>query len=433
MAAAERDWTLLPDDITRDIFARLRPSDPLYLFRVSYLCKVWRRALTDPHFLHLLHERHVAPLPLGFLHDERDAPTFVRTINWPFSPADVPERRHWKVLDCRHGRALFLSMAVAEHGGFDLLVWDPISGDRRRVPVPPEASRGEYPGAALVCAAPGCNHRPTCNGGHFQVAFVANPPLLFDVDDPDVEEMVTRGFIYSSEMDSWIEVNSIPDLSEAFGRRTSVLVGHSVYLMSDDLIILKFDLAGSTLSVIPSPDIGDSPDEDRIILMVTEDGGLGVAEALDGFLYLWSREITAGNVGTWEKTRSLDPCDLCLSASGFDLIGFAEGANTIFMKLSDGGIFTFELSSEQGRTVLKDAEDFYCVFPVVSFYATHNVLQGPGGVQHNLPNANVDDGDEGIVGEEKALELAQQQFNTGSNYIEQMDVVNTVHCLRQSL
>jgi hypothetical protein len=437
-AAAVRDWTLLPDDITRDIFARLRPSEPLYLFQVSHLCKGWLRALTDPDFPRRLHEREVTPMPLGFLHDnDKPVPVFVRTIDWPFSPADVPERCDWKVLDYRHGRALFLSTdKVVGHGGFDLLVWDPISGDRRRVPVPPEASRGYYPGAALVCAAPGCNHRPGCNGGDFRVAFVSDPPFYFYGDEPndDGGEAVMPGFIYSSEMDSWTKVNPILDQYELFGRRTSVLVGHSVYIMSDGLIIFEFDLAGGRLSVIPSPDIGKSLetlDVETIILMVTEDGRLGMAQGLDGFLYLWAWETTGSSVGTWVKTRSLNSCDLCLSGGSFesfDFIGFAEGANLIFMRLPDG-IFTFELSSGNVRPVLGEIENVfeeieYCVFPVVSFYATHKVLQGPGGVQHNLPNS--------IEGTE-ALELAKQLFNTGSDFIEQMDFVNAVQCLSQSL
>ncbi|CAM0880661.1 unnamed protein product [Alopecurus aequalis] len=244
--AAAADWTLLPDDITREIFARPRPSEPLYLFRVSHLCKDWLRALTDPDFLRLLHDRCVTPLLLGFLHG-LDEDLFLRS----------------------HGRALFLLTKVRGHGGFNLLMWDPISGDRHLVPVPPEASRGHYPGAALVCALPGCN------GCHFQVAFVANPP---DCDDQDDEQMVNEAFMYSSETELWIKLNPSPDWSEA-----------------------------------------------------------------------WSESF------------------------------------------------------------------------------------GPDCVQHDLPNTTVDDGDKGIEGEGKALELAQQLFNSGSNSIERMDFVNAVHCLSQSL
>ncbi|KAM0881296.1 hypothetical protein ACQ4PT_033036 [Festuca glaucescens] len=184
MAAAVPDWGRLPDDITREIFARVRPNEPLYIFQVAHLCKAWLRALSDPDFGRLLRERNVAPLPVGFLHDLKDddgegLPTFVPTITSAFFPNNVPDRRGWRVMDYRHGRGLFISTRDGDLGRKELLIWDSITGVQRRVPVAPQASKSYYPGAAVVCAVPGCNHHPVCNGGDFKVALLFSDPSFF--------------------------------------------------------------------------------------------------------------------------------------------------------------------------------------------------------------------------------------------------------------
>jgi hypothetical protein len=102
---------------------------------------------------------------LGFLHDwhHECIPTFIPTTTSSFSLA-APDRRIWWALDCRHGRALFLS----ENQLTDkLLVWEPITGAQRRVPLPAAFDRSyltaasdyNYPTAAVFCAADACDHR----------------------------------------------------------------------------------------------------------------------------------------------------------------------------------------------------------------------------------------------------------------------------------
>ncbi|KAM0912615.1 hypothetical protein ACQ4PT_012677 [Festuca glaucescens] len=295
MAAACRDWPLLPDDITRDIFARIQPDDPSYFFRVSHLCNCWHRTLSDPDFARLLHERNVAPLLVGFLHDRYDdenLPPFFRTAASPFSPKDAPDRRDWKVLDYRHGRALFISKRDGELGRKELLIWDPVTGLQRRVPVAPQASHSSFPGAAVVC-----NHHHRCNGGEFQVA------LVFSDDEDDVEEEPQiKGLLYSSQSDTWAEVATFYGLAEFFGERPSVLLGKSLYFLSDGLVILEFDMSANTLSEIALPDMDDDfcETDSSLILVHDQNGGIGIVEATDGNIFIWSRDTSDDGDG-WLK------------------------------------------------------------------------------------------------------------------------------------
>ncbi|KAK1643368.1 hypothetical protein QYE76_061173 [Lolium multiflorum] len=362
-AAAYRDWPLLPDDITRDIFARIQPDDPSYFFRVSHLCKGWRRALSDPDFARRLHDRNAAPLLVGFLHDrdndDERLPPFFRTAASPFSPKDAPDRRDWKVLDYRHGRALFISKRIGELGRKDLLIWDPVTGLQRSVPVAPQASRSSFPGAAVVCAAPDCSHRPGCNGaGDFQVALVFSdddPQLAMD-DGADEEEAPPqiKGFLYSSHSDTWTEVATLYGISQDFKDRPSVLAGESLYFLSYGLVILEFDMSANTLSEIALPDIEEFCDRDSSLILVhDENGGIGMAEATDGNISLWSRD---GADVSWTLTRTFDRSDLHLRgpmrSNDQSLLGFVEGSSVIFVANSEA-TFTFDLTSGLAKIVVE--------------------------------------------------------------------------------
>jgi hypothetical protein len=68
-------------------------------------------------------------------------------------------------LDCRHGRVLIYDVEPSI-----LIVCDPITGDRKHVPMP------DYPyggfNVAVLCAVDGCNHLK-CSGGTFHLVFKA--------------------------------------------------------------------------------------------------------------------------------------------------------------------------------------------------------------------------------------------------------------------
>ncbi|KAI4986310.1 hypothetical protein ZWY2020_018940 [Hordeum vulgare] len=81
----------------------------------------------------------------------------------------------------RHSRALFIS-DPEDDGAQELLLWEPITGFRQRVPVPEAYETTIFqPSAAVLCAADGCGHHD-CLGGPFCLVFV------FSVEDLDTDE-----------------------------------------------------------------------------------------------------------------------------------------------------------------------------------------------------------------------------------------------------
>jgi hypothetical protein len=105
----------LSDDLLGEAFLRLLPDDPACLLRASLTYKRWRRILADPAFRRRRRELYRTPSVVG----SRFVP------NNPASgrPAarDLPGR---VVLDCRHGRVLFLapSPSLCIQLNYDLIV-----------------------------------------------------------------------------------------------------------------------------------------------------------------------------------------------------------------------------------------------------------------------------------------------------------------------
>ncbi|KAI4986312.1 hypothetical protein ZWY2020_018942 [Hordeum vulgare] len=169
----------IPDDLVEEILLLLPPDEPAWLLRASLVCKTWRGIVSHRVFRRRLHELHGAPPVLGFLHnwDDELIPRFIPTTASSLSLA-APRRHLWRAIDCRHGRALFIS-DPEDDGAQELLLWEPITGFRQRVPVPEAYERTIFqPSAAVLCAADGCGHRD-CLGGPFCLVFV------FSVEDLD--------------------------------------------------------------------------------------------------------------------------------------------------------------------------------------------------------------------------------------------------------
>ncbi|CAM0958158.1 unnamed protein product [Alopecurus aequalis] len=352
----------LPLELVEEILLRLPPDDPACLLRASVVCKTWQCAVSSPGFRRRLHELHPTPPVLGFLHnwEDKKIPGFIPTTASSFSLA-APDRRSWRPLDCRHGRALFLSevgQAIRE-----ILLWEPITGAQQRIPVPPSKGRG-WPTAAVFCAADGCNHSD-CHGGAFRLVFV------FAVD-----EYITSACLYSPETGTYGELTSVKhdgDFKINFNFSTSLLVGKQslLYFMSDDWSIVEYDLARHALTVFDPPQ--SQYFYDSFNLMLVEDGGLGLVQALDPNLKLWSRKVSSdGTNAQWVPGRviyleNLLPDDALMSATrALHVLGFAEGANVIFV-LTVAGLFTIELQSKRVRKVYGN-RGFGNFIPVVSFY-----------------------------------------------------------------
>ncbi|XP_044391397.1 uncharacterized protein [Triticum aestivum] len=383
----------LPYELVEEILLRLPPDDPACLLRLSFACKAWGRAASQPGFRRRFIEQHQhRPPPLiGFLHNWEDerVPRFLSTTASPFS-LPAPDRASWLALDCRHGRALFLSEGS---GAQQLLVWDLNTGIRRRIPVPPLHSSYVSPTAAVLCPADGCDHRD-CNGGPFRVVFVFTVYRL-----QIMYAGLTSVCVYSSETGTWSgALKKISHRSDAlkFTCHSSLLLGRSLlYFMSDRGFILEYDLTSNVLIGFETPDVNFDP---IFNLMVAEDGGIGVSEGFSSHLKLWSREEGDAE---WVISRVIDLQNLLPPAALVDaeaevmVLGFAEGVNVIFVN-TVAGLFTIELQSER---VKKD------LLP-------------------SIPSEDV--GDEEGGEEDKTVDEAQQLLDKGSNTIKEGGFVDAV-------
>ncbi|EMS65774.1 hypothetical protein TRIUR3_03235 [Triticum urartu] len=218
-----------------------------------------------------------------------------------------------------------------------------------------------------------------------------------------------------------------------FEHHSSVLVGRSLlYFLSDGGVILEYNLDSGELAVLDTPpeDYGSGPE--RFNLMLAEDGGLGVAEAIDFQLILWKREVSDGTDARWVLSRIVD-VGFFDTGTLAPVLGFAEGANAIFVK-TVYNLSMIELQSEQAKWEC-DNHGFCNLIPVVSFYTPHSRLQVPGG-EHHGPVLRLNllrrDGQQGAW-EEKSLEWAQVLFDKGCKAINEKDFANAADCFKHAL
>jgi hypothetical protein len=242
-------------DLIGEILLRLPPEDSACLARASLVCKTWRRILSGPAFRSRYRELHGPPPLLGYIHVLKgDEPYFSRCVSTSaLRPAgrDFPG---WLVLDCRHGRALFATSSPDAEGAMDLVVWNPITNEERRLPKPPRtllpAGARHDCNAAVLCAAEGCDHID-CHGGPFRVVFV--------VTSTSNRETATSARVYLSESGAWSETTSVHhhlELEERYicvDMMPSVLVGDALFFSCGRKHILEYQLSAQQLSVIATP------------------------------------------------------------------------------------------------------------------------------------------------------------------------------------
>ncbi|KAF8731287.1 hypothetical protein HU200_016341 [Digitaria exilis] len=354
----------LIDDVTAEILLRLPPDEPEHLFRAALVCKPWLRVACDPTFLRRYRAYHGAPPLLGLLHrlqvlDGDPSPRFASTTSMPDFPHPGSDGRSTRALDCRHGRVLF--HMYHEHV-MDLLVWNPVTGDRRAVPEP-DIDWMAYT-AAVFCAADGCDHLD-CHDGPFCVAFLAS----------DATWDLMWASVYSSETGAWSTPVSLDNGRDFYVRaRRAALVGDEIYFsISRDTGIVKYDWGKNSLSVLKPP-----PPSNYcgwLALMKMVDGSLGFAGVKDSNLYLWSRKVNSVGAAEWVLCRVIELEAVMPMANPGDkalVVGFAEGVGAIF--ISTGvGLFMIELKSGRVRKV-DEPGVYFSVLPYMNFYTPGIVL-----------------------------------------------------------
>ncbi|KAF2912555.1 hypothetical protein DAI22_10g020100 [Oryza sativa Japonica Group] len=224
------------DDLLSEILLRLPPL-PSSLPRASVVCSRWRLIVSDPGFLRRFQSRHRKHPLLGFFKTgfRRVDPTFIPTLD---PPDRIPAARfswrlpggdddRYSMFGCRHGLVLLFNWVLHR-----LMVWDPVTGDRRAVDIPGSFLDGH--GRSLVVVFRGAVRCVVDGGCHFEVAILGNHPLQ------------TRLFtcVYSSKTGDWGNVISTEFYSAGYiCHHSSALVGNSVYWLfqGDGISILQFD------------------------------------------------------------------------------------------------------------------------------------------------------------------------------------------------
>ncbi|WVZ61681.1 hypothetical protein U9M48_011515 [Paspalum notatum var. saurae] len=321
-------------------------------------------------FLRRYRAFHRTPPVLGFFYShyrgQRLVSSFVPTARAPPIPQPPPAAGSPTptccVLDCRHGRLLLHDTQTSDH-----TVWDPTTGDQQRFSFPGNPPFHDFT-AAVLCTEDGCDHLG-CSGGPFLVVFVGTDSGSDDEGYEEGENDIAWASVYSSETDFWSASTSIDGISfviEFMPRWPSLLAGGALcFILGLGEDFLKYDLATGALSVVSSP-----LEYLNFTLVTAEDDGLGVVTVDDYSLHLWSWRIDSHGVGQWMRGRVIGLDATASIALGdpsakLDAVGFAEGADSVFISAS-GGIFTVELKSGRVRKI-GEGGDFDPVFPFMSF------------------------------------------------------------------
>ncbi|VAI09257.1 unnamed protein product [Triticum turgidum subsp. durum] len=361
----------------REIFLRVRGDDPASLVRAAACCWSWRGIMSHPQFAHDYRKFHGAAPVLGFLYNNHHMTThidvrgqrrwysshFVSTAT--FRPPACRDRRKWRVLDSRHGLALFDTPKSHE----DFLVYDLLTGEHWEIHADPKCHYFMWwpdddddlhaclrCNATLLCAKDRCDHLD-CHGGPFRVAFVGC----------DYTGRAAHAAVYSSETRQWTDVTSVEHEHYIHYTGHSAVVGDKVYvpcMESDSLIV--YNMSQRELSVINPPFVVQA-----ITLMGVEDGMPLFVSVVKPRLLLWSLETGPGGAARWTRHRvielkSLLPTPVLLDNSGVTPVGFAEGVGVIFLS-TKAGLYTIELSSCRSKKV-HGMQSIEKAIPYMSFY-----------------------------------------------------------------
>uniref|UniRef100_A0A0D9XHS1 F-box domain-containing protein n=1 Tax=Leersia perrieri TaxID=77586 RepID=A0A0D9XHS1_9ORYZ len=362
-----------PDDVLAEILLRL-PPHPSFLSHACLVCKRWRRLTRDPGFLRRLRAFHRTPPVLGFFHNSPGLPSFV--------PAEGPSGRiateasslrrdgedgMWWFVDCRHGRALLRSRDWAE-----LLVWDPMTGDRRCITVPEQMQEGAFDRSAAVFCCTASGGEEDCHSSPFHLVFVfTSHGRLF-------------ACVYSSRIGSWGDLVSAPAPSSCeLYDEPPALVGEALYwLVNDGSCILEFQFGSQSLNLIEQPVVMHSNNKRNIRLVSLEDDVLGLAFIKDSNLHLWARVVADDCASKWIPHRAIELDKLltgpmvtlpnCYRVMPVWINGFSEDGNVVFLRTLAGIFFvsleTLKINKMSSSLLLKT------LYPYASFYVPKVLL-----------------------------------------------------------
>jgi hypothetical protein len=327
------------DDLLAEILFRF-PPQPSSLPRASLACKRWRLLVRDPGFLRRFRAHHrsrgTAPV-LGFFTKEDSGISFHPALD---PPNRVPPERfrlhitgradNCRIIGCRDGLVLLVNV----HPG-QVLVWDPVTGDQRRLPLPLAFRNINkfYNGMVLRSAAAAAG-----DGDRFQFQVV----FVRCIKGPHARAVAC---VYSSDTGAWGDLiqTSTPLLRTLSVDTSGAMVGRSLYcsLRGNSAAVLELDLDSQSLAVVPLPLGG--------WIMSAEGGGLGLVSVLGHTAQLWKGETDSDEVATWWLTKTIHLDKLLLLSPGDRLVvDFMDENNMLILGILDGiSVFTVHTESMQ--------------------------------------------------------------------------------------
>ncbi|XBI14105.1 hypothetical protein VPH35_140749 [Triticum aestivum] len=328
-------------DILWEIFVRL-PALPSTLPRVSLICKRWRHLATDPGFLLRFRDRH-RKAPLLGLFKEYGGWRLSMRIDYGGAANSYPY--HGTLLGCRHGRVL-----VVDHRRREALVCDPVTGDQRRVALPPEFGVGNMAHGAVLCTDSDPAHmHGGCHSSPFNVVLVQT----FHRGDYDSR---ARARVYSSETGMWGNLISAPERLEGGYVdfcRPSVLAGNSLYWWihgSYDMEILELDIGRQSLAVIQKLPVRDIQKSKAFIHIIqAEDGSVGFAMLSYPRLQMWDLKVNRDGAATWFPRNTVD-LELVPNTRATEtaIVGYVEDGDAILIKFNND-VFMVQLETIESR------------------------------------------------------------------------------------
>lgn len=340
------------------------PPHPTSLYRASRVCTRWRHLIRDPGFLRRLRAFHRTPPVLGFFHNSPCPPRFVCAEGSPGRIVHVAnalrrdgEDGMWWFVDCRHGRSLLRGRDWS-----DLLVWDPVTGERRGIAVPYPVRAGAFDlNAAVLC--------PTVADGDCH----ASP---FDVVVVCTKQARAFACVYSSATSSWGEVISarMPSSRIELTEEPGALVDDALYWLLDGGGILEFQFGNQRLAPVELPPETFSVYKRNIRVARSEGGALGLTAVKKFSLHLWAREADPEGIQKWVLQRQIDLYKLLalplteprVGSIPVWISGIAEDGNAVFLRTMVG-IFVVWSKTKQFK-MLTNSVLIKTVYPYASFY-----------------------------------------------------------------
>lgn len=334
--------------ILGEILLRL-PPQPSSLPRVSAVSKLWGSLVTSAAFHRRFRAHHREPPILGVYGKTSGDIVFTSVLG---PPDRIPAERFalpvsaddffdsWNLLGCRHGRVLAFNRVRLE-----LLVFHPLSGDRRTVALPREFNVAGYghgfsTSGAVLCVAgdddPGHVHGG-CHSSPFKV-------VLVGTFHGNQRPAIAR--VYSSETGLWGDlVSTRGPCGGFFGGHPGTLIRNAIYwwLHGFDIDILEFNLVSKKLAVIKRlPIAGAEIRRANMRIIRAEDGDVGIVISMYPSFHLWDHKVSCHGGAKWVLRKTVNLQNIIglppsTNAPIVAIVAYAEDTDEIFLLVRGAG------------------------------------------------------------------------------------------------